>query len=182
MGMPEAESLVLYGAVPDSIVDGPGLRYSVFVQGCSHACPGCHNPESQPFEGGEPTSIERILADIHSNRLCRSVTITGGEPFDQAPACARLARCLKDEGYGVWVYTGYLFEDLAVSDRAGVADLLACADVLVDGPFVEARKSLELEWRGSSNQRLIDLPASRAAGRPIAWEQASFELEPPPSW
>lgn len=175
-------TLRLYGTVPDSIVDGPGLRYAVFVQGCSHGCPGCHNPESQPAEGGTETRISDIIADVESNKLCRDVTISGGEPFEQAAGCAALAEQLKDTGYGVWTYTGYLYEDLLQSDREGVAELLAATDVLVDGPFVESKKSLELDWRGSSNQRVIDLPATRAAGHIVEWKQPSFDLEIPESW
>ncbi len=178
----EHETLNLYGTVPDSIVDGPGLRYSVFVQGCTHACPGCHNPESQPFEGGYTMTVSEIMSDIRANPLCRNITITGGEPFDQACACAALARMLKHEGYGVWAYTGYLFEDLSQSAREGVEDLLEHIDVLVDGPFVESLKSLELDWRGSSNQRVIDMARTREMGRVVEWHQPSFDLEVPPSW
>lgn len=178
----EHETLNLYGTVPDSIVDGPGLRYSVFVQGCTHACPGCHNPESQPFDGGYKADIAEIMNDIRANPLCRSITITGGEPFDQACACAALARMLKHEGYGVWAYTGYLFEDLSQSTREGVDDLLEHIDVLVDGPFVESLKSLELDWRGSSNQRVIDMARTRERGHVVEWHQPSFDLEVPPSW
>ena len=174
--------LNLYGTVPDSIVDGPGLRYAVFVQGCSHGCPGCHNPDSQPAEGGKATRISDIVADIASNKLCHNVTISGGEPFEQATACAALAQALKDAGYGVWTYTGYLYEDLIKSKGEGVADLLAATDVLVDGPFIEAQRSLDLDWRGSSNQRVIDVPATRAAGHVVEWKQPSFDLEIPESW
>ena len=169
-------TISLFGTVPDSIVDGPGLRYAVFVQGCSHGCPGCHNPESQPAEGGTVTAISDLLADIEANGLVHDVTLSGGEPFEQPEACAVLARALKERGYGVWSFTGYLYEDLlrraqaaraerARREEAGLAgealaagiaadlavgDLLDAIDVLVDGPFVESRKSLELKWCGSS--------------------------------
>ncbi|WP_165171118.1 anaerobic ribonucleoside-triphosphate reductase activating protein [Adlercreutzia sp. ZJ242] len=174
----------LYGAVPDSIVDGPGLRYAVFVQGCSHACPGCHNPESQPREGGTLTTTDAVLADIRANGLVHDVTLSGGEPFEQAAACAHLARQLKEEGYGVWAYTGYLYEDLVrlAEHEVAVRELLDNVDVLVDGPFVQARKSLSLKWCGSSNQRLIDVAATRAAGRVVTWEPPSFVPQKPPSW
>lgn len=245
----------LYGAVPDSIVDGPGLRYAVFVQGCSHGCPGCHNPESQSREGGTLTTTDAVLAEIRANGLVRDVTLSGGEPFEQAAACAHLARQLKAEGYGVWTYTGYLWEDLvriaesaakevakdaatagdaaqdlapahgaafaddaapakgivpadgallahdatpiddtasahgsapagsaSQLDPAAVRDLLDNTDVLVDGPFVESLKSLSLKWCGSSNQRLVDVAATRAAGRVVVWEPPSFAFQKPPSW
>lgn len=201
-------TISLFGTVPDSIVDGPGLRYAVFVQGCSHNCPGCHNPESQPAEGGTVTAISDLLADIEANGLVHDVTLSGGEPFEQPEACAVLARALKERGYGVWSFTGYLYEDLlrraqaaraerARREEAGLAgealpegiatdlavgDLLDAIDVLVDGPFVESRKSLELKWCGSSNQRLIDVPATRHTGSVTLWRPTDFNLEKPSNW
>ena len=217
----------LYGTASDSIVDGPGLRYAVFVQGCSHGCPGCHNPDSHPADGGTLTSIDELVADIRANGLVHDVTLTGGDPFEQPEACAEVARRLKAAGYGLWAYTGFLYEDLlrqaegadaagagcpgvagctdvagassdaeassAVAGRsaaraadvaraAAVRSLLDTVDVLVDGPFVESLKSLELKWRGSSNQRLIDLPATRRAGRVVLWQPPSFSLEKPSNW
>ncbi|WP_165248305.1 anaerobic ribonucleoside-triphosphate reductase activating protein [Adlercreutzia sp. ZJ141] len=174
----------LYGAVPDSIVDGPGLRYAVFVQGCSHGCPGCHNPESQPAHAGMLTTTDAVLADIRANGLVHDVTFSGGEPFEQAAACAHMARQLKEYGYGVWTYTGYLYEDLLrrAEEDEPTRELLNNTDVLVDGPFIESLKSLGLSWRGSSNQRLIDLPATRAAGCIVEWRAPSFVLHKPASW
>ena len=178
----ENTTISLYGTVPDSIVDGPGLRYAVFVQGCSHHCPGCHNPESQPAEGGTETTLAALLADIRANGLVHDVTLSGGEPFEQPEACAALAAALKREGYGIWCYTGYLYDDLAGRTDPAIANLLDHIDVLVDGPFVESRKSLELKWCGSSNQRLIDVPATRRAGSVVEWQPASFSLEKPSNW
>lgn len=204
----ENTTISLYGTVPDSIVDGPGLRYAVFVQGCSHHCPGCHNPESQPAEGGTETTLAALLADIRANGLAHDVTLSGGEPFEQPKACAALAAELKRNGYGIWCYTGYLHDDLAgraeaartqqaqreeagltgnaltegIADDLAVGDLLDSIDVLVDGPFVESRKSLELKWCGSSNQRLIDVPATRRAGSIVEWQPTSFSLEKPSNW
>lgn len=172
----------LYGTVQDSIVDGPGLRYSVFVQGCTHACPGCHNPESQPKEGGEERAVEDIVADIKSNPLIHDVTLTGGEPFEQAQATASLARLLKDAGYGIWTYTGYLYEDLMRSDDPFVHQLIDATDVLVDGPFIESKRSLDLDWCGSANQRLIDIAKTKRAGKIVLWEQPSYEFEKPSNW
>lgn len=204
----ENATISLYGTVPDSIVDGPGLRYAVFVQGCSHHCPGCHNPESQPAEGGTETTLAALLADIRANGLAHDVTLSGGEPFEQPKACAALAAELKRNGYGIWCYTGYLYDDLAgraeaartqqaqreeagltgnaltegIADDLAVGDLLDSIDVLVDGPFVESRKSLELKWCGSSNQRLIDVPATRRTGSVVEWQPTSFSLEKPSNW
>ena len=114
----ENTTISLYGTVPDSIVDGPGLRYAVFVQGCSHhGCPGCHNPESQPAEGGTETTLAALLADIRANGLVHDVTLSGGEPFEQPKACAALAAALKRNGYGVWSYSGHLYEDADETSR-----------------------------------------------------------------
>ena len=178
----ENTTISLFGTVPDSIVDGPGLRYAVFVQGCSHGCPGCHNPESQPARGGTETRLADVLADIEANGLVHDVTLSGGEPFEQPGACAALAAELKARGYGIWCYTGYLYEDLARRNDEAIKHLLENIDVLVDGPFVEARKSLELKWCGSSNQRLIDVPATRRAGHVVEWQPVTFSLEKPSNW
>lgn len=172
----------LYGTAPDSIVDGPGLRYAVFVQGCTHACPGCHNPESQPAEGGTRTSVGAVVADIAKNGLITGVTLSGGEPFEQPGACAAIARAARERGLNVWAYTGYLYEDLLARGDADIEAFLDNVDVLVDGPFVMARKSYTLKWRGSSNQRLIDVPATRAAGRIVLWEPEDFVPVKPQSW
>ena len=172
----------LYGTVQDSIVDGPGLRYAVFVQGCTHGCPGCHNPDSQPAEGGTVRDLEEVLADIAKNPLIKGVTISGGEPFEQPQATAELAQRLKEKGYDVWTFTGYLFEDLRARKDADIDRLIQHTDVLVDGPFVESQRSLDLHWRGSANQRILDMPATRAAGRPVEWSAPAFTPPTPASW
>lgn len=174
--------LRIYGLVQDSIVDGPGLRYAVFVQGCTHACPGCHNPDSQPASGGAVYSVEELLADIRKNPLVHGVTLSGGEPFEQPEACAELAQALKIAGYNVWTYTGYLYEDLAARGDESVRKLLEHTDVLVDGPFVESLKSLDLKWCGSSNQRLIDMPKTLASGAVTLWSQEETSFKRPASW
>lgn len=179
-----SSTLRIFGLVSDSIVDGQGLRYGVFVQGCSHGCPGCHNPESHDPHGGEEMSVDSIVEEVASNKLISGVTLSGGEPFEQAAQCAEIGKCVRDLGLNVWTYTGYRYEDLqaladgrheiandAVLDPQAVADLLAVTDVLVDGPFVEAKKSLGLMWRGSSNQRVIDLNATREKGSIVLWSQ-----------
>ena len=102
----------LYGTAPGSIVDGPGIRFGVFVQGCSHHCPECHNPKSQPHKGGVDTTVSEILQEFDEAESCEGVTLSGGEPFEQSEALAELARALQDKGVSVWCYTGYLFEDL----------------------------------------------------------------------
>ncbi|MEG1397207.1 MAG: anaerobic ribonucleoside-triphosphate reductase activating protein [Raoultibacter sp.] len=176
-------SLRLFGTAEDSIVDGPGLRYSVFTQGCSHGCAGCHNPESQPACGGFAMSVDALLEQIGANKLTRAVTLSGGEPFDQCAGCLALARALKERGYNVWIYSGYLFEDLLAGNPDPLApEILRICDVLVDGPYLEALNSYELMWRGSSNQRVIDLPKSLSSDTVVLWEHhESFPIKPQ-SW
>lgn len=181
-----ATELRVFGLVPDSIVDGPGLRYGIFVQGCSHGCPGCHNPESHDPHTGEVTTVDAIMKDIAANKLISGVTLSGGEPFEQAAVCAEIGKRAHELGLNVWTYTGYRYEDLLalahgerslteqealLLDTEGVASLLATTDVLVDGPFVESLKSLGLQWRGSSNQRVIDMVATRKQGAVVLWSQ-----------
>lgn len=176
-------TLRMYGTAPESIVDGPGLRFSVFVQGCSHHCPGCHNPESQPAEGGYLCDTSELIHQIHENRLIHGVTLTGGEPFEQTEGMLALARELKAEGYNLWIYSGYLYEDLLTGHPHEKApELLAQCDVLVDGPFIEALNSYDLQWKGSSNQRVIDLPASLKQGEVVLWHQETLEFAAPSSW
>ena len=117
----------LFGTVNDSIVDGPGMRFSVFVQGCSHHCPGCHNPESWAFDAGEEVALDDVVERIFENKLVSGVTLSGGDPFEQPAACAEIARRVKAAGRNVWVYTGYLYEDLlqqggVLSDESSEAE------------------------------------------------------------
>ncbi len=161
----------LYGISDDSIVDGPGIRLAIFTQGCKHCCAGCHNPEAQPFEGGNLVRTETLLDKVEANPLIAGITLTGGEPFDQAAELIQLAKSVREKGLTVWAYSGYLFEDLkACEPSAAAAELLDEIDVLVDGPFKQDLKSLDLKWRGSSNQRIIDVPASLKSGQVIEFE------------
>ena len=160
--------LRINATVDDSIVDGPGIRYSIFVQGCPHHCPGCHNPQTHPFEGGSLVETDKLLADIKLNPLLDGVTFSGGEPFCQAAALAELGRKIRKLGLNIMTYSGFTFEQLYERrDQDGIGDLLAVTDVLVDGRFMEDLRSLELRFRGSSNQRIIDVPASLAAGHAV---------------
>ena len=158
--------LDLSGIVSDSIVDGPGIRTTIFSQGCPHHCPGCHNPETWDFGCGTDVEVERLVEIVRSNPLCRGVTFSGGEPFAQPEGFARLARLLKEKGYEVASYTGYTFEELLEGSEAQ-KDLLRTLDILIDGPFLLAEKSLELAFRGSKNQRILDVPKSLAAGEAV---------------
>ena len=157
--------LKLSGIVEDSIVDGPGIRVTIFCQGCPHHCPGCHNPETWDFSGGTAMEEERLVQIVRSNPLCRGVTFSGGEPFAQPEPLAELAAGLKVRGFHLMSYSGYTFEELLALPGARL--LLEQLDLLVDGPFVEARKDIGLRFRGSANQRVLDVPASLAAGAPL---------------
>ena len=157
--------------VNDSIVDGHGLRFTVFTQGCPHHCPGCHNPGTHDPCGGEEVSLEELEQQMGRNPLIEGITLSGGEPFSQAADCAELARRAHEHGLNVWTFSGYLFEVLRDRDDPGWTALLAQTDVLVDGPFLQNQKSYELHFRGSRNQRLIDVKKSLAKGRAVLWEE-----------
>lgn len=157
--------------VSDSIVDGPGLRSTVFTQGCPHHCPGCHNPKTHDPDGGREVSVEELAAWLAGCRLADGLTLSGGEPFLQGEECAALARLAHERGLNVWTYTGYTYERLLEGDLPGALALLEQTDVLVDGPFLAEQKSYAALFRGSTNQRLIDVPKSRAAGKVVLWER-----------
>jgi len=158
--------LELSGIVSDSIVDGPGIRTVIFSQGCPHHCEGCHNPETWEFGCGTRVSVEAIVQIVRSNPLCRGVTFSGGEPLAQPESFGKLARLLKEKGYEVASYTGYTFEELLAGTPAQKA-LLQSIDILIDGPFLQAEKSLELVFRGSRNQRILDVKKSLEAGEAV---------------
>lgn len=158
--------LNLAGITGDSIVDGPGIRTTVFCQGCPHHCPGCHNPETWAFGCGNDMEEETVLEIIQSNPLCHGVTFSGGEPFSQAAAFAKLGRLLKEQGYEVASYSGYTFEEL-LAGTADQRELLETLDILIDGPFLLEQRSLELNFRGSRNQRVIQVPESLNAGKAV---------------
>ena len=158
--------LNLSGIVSDSIVDGPGIRITFFCQGCPHHCEGCHNPETWDFGCGTDMEEETLLEIVQSNPLCRGVTFSGGEPFAQAAGFAKLARRLKEKGYEVASYTGYTFEELMEGTDDQKA-LLQTIDILIDGPFLLAEKSLEVPFRGSKYQRILDVKKSLLHGKAV---------------
>ena len=137
--------LRIAGTIGESIVDGEGYRYTIFTQGCPHHCFGCHNPQTHDFQGGRLVEPARLLAE--------------------------LARELHSNGLNIWCYTGYTYEVLQGSRQQAVRDLLRQVDVLVDGPFIEAQRDISLRFRGSSNQRLIDMPASRSTGGMVLYKE-----------
>lgn len=162
------------GTTSDSIVDGPGIRLTVFTQGCPHGCAGCHNPETHDPAGGRVVDTGKIIAGLRENPLESGLTLSGGEPFLQAAACHEIARAAHALGKNVWTYTGYVFEKLLAEGDPDRMALLSETDVLVDGPFILRERSLELHFCGSRNQRLIDVRKSLTAGEAVRWE--------PPAW
>lgn len=166
-------TLRVAGIIEESIVDGPGLRFVLFLQGCRMHCKGCQNPQTWDFDGGTPVSAQDILARIQVDPLVHGITFSGGEPFEQAEALLPLAAELKRRGYHLMAFSGYTFEQLL--RKPGCRELLSLLDLLVDGPFVEEQKSLELRFRGSRNQRILNMPATRAAG----WEPVLDALNGP---
>ena len=164
------------GIERESIVDGPGFRYVLFVQGCPHRCPGCHNPESHDFEGGTDMTVEEVFADIIKNPHLRGVTFSGGEPFEQVPALLKLAGMIKEAGLSLMSYSGYTLEELRGRQDAETDELLGMLDILVDGRYVESLRNLTLIYRGSENQRVIDMNKTREAGE-IRLYQSDFDIE-----
>jgi len=160
------------GLVQDSIVDGPGLRFTVFTQGCGLCCDGCHNPSAWDVDGGSEIEISEIIAEMDENPLTDGLTLTGGEPFMQAAGCAQIAAAAREKGLNVWVYSGNTFEELlAKADMdSSIKGLLELCDVLVDGPFILSERSLSVKWRGSRNQRVVDVKKSLEAGEAVILE------------
>lgn len=152
-------SLIIAGVVEESIVDGPGVRFAIFVQGCPHRCPGCHNPATHPFEGGSCVSVESLYARVRQNPLIRGVTFTGGEPFCQARALSELGAMLREDGYDIFIYSGYILAELLekAKNDPDVKELLAVGNYLVDGRFIRAQRDLTLRFRGSRNQKIYDI-------------------------
>ena len=156
--------LTIAGVVKESIVDGPGIRYTVFTQGCPHHCPGCHNHQTWAFEGGQPTTAQALFEDFQKDPILKGITFSGGEPFCQPEPLTELAKLVHGAGKDVTIFTGYTYEQLLEKQDPAVDALLAQCDLLIDGPFVMAQRNLELRFRGSENQRLIDMKKTRQAG------------------
>lgn len=161
--------LRLAGVIRESIVDGPGWRFVVFAQGCPHRCPGCQNPQTHDIEGGYESRVGNLIPEIKKNPLLSGVTLSGGDPFAQAEPFALLAAEVHRLGLNVITYTGWTYEQLVegFDSRPGWRALLAETDVLVDGRFLLAEKSLAVPFRGSRNQRTIDVKRSLAEGRAV---------------
>lgn len=157
-------SINIAGTVNDSIVDGEGIRFAIFVQGCPHHCEGCHNPQTHDFADGEQTDTDLIYQKIKANPLLSGVTFSGGEPFCQPKPLSELARKVKADGLDIWTYTGYTLDQLQAMHNEDVDALLSLTDVLIDGRFVLDERDLTLAFRGSRNQRVIDMNRTRQEG------------------
>ncbi len=155
--------------IGESIVDGPGYRMTVFTQGCPHHCVGCHNPHTHSFDGGKLITVGEIIDRFRKNPLLSGITLSGGEPVCQAGACAEIAKAVHSLKKNVIVYSGYTFEQLYEMSKtnADVKDLLTNSDILIDGKFDLSQRSLEFRFKGSKNQRTLDLKASVTEGKAI---------------
>ena len=159
--------------VVDTTVDGPGWRSSVYCAGCRHACPGCHNPETWSFKAGQEAPVDEIIAQLAETE--GNITFSGGDPMYQAEAFTELARRIREELHRtIWCYTGFRYEEV-VADPV-MSAMLPYLEVLVDGPFIEAEKSLDLLFRGSRNQRLIDVQKSLQAGKVVEFEYSPYPV------
>lgn len=159
------------GVVRESIVDGPGFRFVVFCQGCPHGCPGCHNPATHDFEGGYDCELQKIIDAVDANPLLDGVTFSGGEPFCQPEAFYNLGVELKKRNLNLLAYTGYTYEELISMEDESVNKLLSILDLLVDGRYVQEERDLTLLFRGSKNQRVIDMNLTREKNEVILAEK-----------
>lgn len=132
-------------------VDGPGFRTAIYLAGCRHACPGCHNPQSWPFDGGTSMTIDEIMEIVKEEDF--DVTLSGGDPLYHPEAVKEICRRVRDSGHTVWIYTGFTWEEILQDESLLSAAMTA--DVIVDSPYVEALRNPDLRFRGSSNQRFI---------------------------
>lgn len=165
------------GVTTESVVDGPGIRSTIFFQGCPHACPGCHNPETWRDDGGMEISRSELIGLLKINPLVKGVTFSGGEPFQQAPFAAALGGYLRELGLDLWVYTGFTWDSILTNlNRPGYQELLKITNVLVDGPFIREQQDLALLFRGSANQRLIKASESLAKGEIVLWQSPGMDI------
>ena len=167
-----SDTIRISGTINDSIVDGPGIRLTIFTQGCPHHCEGCHNPQTHDFNGGEDVTLESLLEKIKGNPLLDGVTFSGGEPFCQAKQLYELGLEVKKAGMNIVTYTGYLYEYLTENANSDnyYNELLSVTDYLVDGPFVLSKRDILLKFKGSSNQRIIDVKKSLAEKKVVEAE------------
>lgn len=149
----------------DSIVDGEGIRTVVWTQGCPHKCPGCHNPQTHDFDDGFLVDVDYIIDEIRNLKGQDGITLSGGDPVCQSEACVKICKAAKEIGLNVWCYTGFTYEKMLLNPKH--RELLDYVDVLVDGKFILEEKSYDIYFRGSKNQRIIDVKKSIDEGRVV---------------
>ncbi|OOM11135.1 anaerobic ribonucleoside-triphosphate reductase activating protein [Clostridium saccharobutylicum] len=166
------KTIRLSGIAYESLVNGPGMRRVFFAQGCKHNCKGCFNPDTHDFNGGEERNMDELIKDTLDNQILRGVTFSGGDPWEQADKFAYMAKAFKENGLSIWSYTGYTFEYIIKhqNEYNGWTDLLNNIDVLVDGKFEEEKKQDGLKFKGSANQRIIDVKESLRLSKIITIE------------
>lgn len=174
----KVQTVRIAGSKAHSAVNGPGVRYVLFMQGCRHHCPGCQNPETHATDGGTECRIEDVISEILETRYLDGVTLSGGDPFAQPEAGVQIAKAVKEAGWNLWVYTGWTYEQLleGCAGEEGIR-MLSYIDVLVDGPFIEELRSEEIRWRGSTNQSLVDVQASLKQGCKVAYQEKEYIKE-----
>ncbi len=160
----------LSGITPESIVDGPGLRIVIFAQGCVHQCPHCQNPETWDRNAGSEFTVKQLMRALKQHKKNKQgITLSGGEPFLQAAELAQTARAAHQMGWDVVTYTGFNCEQLLADTSADIQALLSESDILIDGKYIHELRDISLKFRGSSNQRVIDMAATRKSGRIVLW-------------
>jgi len=162
----------LSGITEESFVDGPGVRYVIFAQGCRHCCPHCQNPETWDESAGKEFTVKQVIRLLKQQKKPkRGVTFSGGEPFLQAAELAEVAIAAHEKGWDVVTYTGFTYEELIADNDGGVKALLSASDILIDGKYIHELRSSRLKFRGSSNQRIIDTAATQKSGRIVLWSE-----------
>ncbi|MDP4179195.1 MAG: anaerobic ribonucleoside-triphosphate reductase activating protein [Bacillota bacterium] len=170
--MESSDFVRLSGIAYESLVNGPGIRRVLFAQGCKHNCKGCFNQDTHSLEGGELVDMDKIICDIKKSFIINGVTFSGGDPLEQADKFSYIAKEVKKAGLNIWTYTGYTFEYILEhkDEKKGWKELLNNIDVLVDGKFDEGKKDDTIRFRGSANQRIIDVQKSLIAGKAVGVE------------
>jgi anaerobic ribonucleoside-triphosphate reductase activating protein len=160
------DTIRLSGIAYESLVNGPGIRRVFFSQGCKHNCKGCFNPDTHDFNGGEERVIKDLIKDTLDNPMVKGVTFSGGDPFERAEEFSYMAKKFKKAGLNIWCYSGYTFEKIieVSKENQGFKELINNIDVLIDGKFIEKEKDEEIKYRGSRNQRIIDIKTSIESG------------------
>ena len=163
----------------DSIVDGPGLRTVIWTQGCAHHCKGCQNPQTWDFNGGGLVPVDEVIKAIDELECQAGITFSGGDPMYQPEACTKIAKHCKEKGYNVWVYTGFTYEELLKLSKTKpiYKKFFKYIDVLVDGRFVMKEKDLSILFRGSRNQRLIDMPKTLESNEIVLFDESAYNEE-----